>query len=308
MRAPGQGCLRQACGETWPPVRRRSRSKVRSGRGRKRATGDVPTSLPADRDLYVPIGIIVAWDRGYITVLLPSCCCPRCWPSGCGGWSCSASACTSTDPPAAGTLATVSDITNGGSSLEAARRPAVRAGAEDESAWPTQLGQSEPASSAAGPSGTTRPRPAKGKLFARERVDLLADAGSFTEDGAFANVLADGLPADGVITGTRPWTAGRSALMANDSDRQGGLLGRPHRRRRSSGSSRGPTPTAPHGLPGRLGRGADHRPGADVPRPARRGQDLPHPGPGLRARSRRCARCSGRRPRAAPTSRPSATS
>jgi len=42
---------------------------------------------------------------------------------------------------------------------------------------------------------------ASGKLFARERIALLVDAGSFTEDGVFANVLADGLPADGVITG-----------------------------------------------------------------------------------------------------------
>ena len=43
---------------------------------------------------------------------------------------------------------------------------------------------------------------ARGKLFARERIKLLTDAGSFTEDGRYANVLADGLPADGVITGT----------------------------------------------------------------------------------------------------------
>ena len=43
---------------------------------------------------------------------------------------------------------------------------------------------------------------AKGKLFARERVRLLVDDGSFVEDGAFANALAPDLPADGVITGT----------------------------------------------------------------------------------------------------------
>jgi len=30
---------------------------------------------------------------------------------------------------------------------------------------------------------------AKGKLFARERIARLTDPGSFTEDGAFANVL-----------------------------------------------------------------------------------------------------------------------
>ena len=42
---------------------------------------------------------------------------------------------------------------------------------------------------------------AKGKLFARERVRLLVDEGSFVEDGGLANVLAGDLPADGVVTG-----------------------------------------------------------------------------------------------------------
>ena len=39
------------------------------------------------------------------------------------------------------------------------------------------------------------------KLTARERLDLLLDKGSFVEDGLFANVLAEELPADGVVTG-----------------------------------------------------------------------------------------------------------
>ena len=43
---------------------------------------------------------------------------------------------------------------------------------------------------------------AKGKLFARERIALLVDEGSFVEDGLYANVVAGDLPADGVITGT----------------------------------------------------------------------------------------------------------
>src|SRR5450631_1740463 len=43
---------------------------------------------------------------------------------------------------------------------------------------------------------------AKGKLFARERVRLLVDEGSFVEDGALANIVAGDLPADGVVTGT----------------------------------------------------------------------------------------------------------
>ena len=66
---------------------------------------------------------------------------------------------------------------------------------------------------------------AKGKLFARERVELLVDAGSFTEDGAFANVLADGLPADGVITGTATVDGRPVALMANDSTVKAGSWG-----------------------------------------------------------------------------------
>jgi acetyl-CoA carboxylase carboxyltransferase component len=66
---------------------------------------------------------------------------------------------------------------------------------------------------------------AKGKLFARQRIELLVDAGSFTEDGAFANVLADGLPADGVITGTAQVGGRTVALMANDSTVKAGSWG-----------------------------------------------------------------------------------
>ncbi len=66
---------------------------------------------------------------------------------------------------------------------------------------------------------------ARGKLFARERIELLADAGSFTEDGVFANVLAEGLPADGVITGTAAIGGRPVALMANDSTVKAGSWG-----------------------------------------------------------------------------------
>jgi acetyl-CoA carboxylase carboxyltransferase component len=66
---------------------------------------------------------------------------------------------------------------------------------------------------------------ARGKLFARERIELLADPGSFTEDGAFANVLADGLPADGVITGTLTIDGRPAALLANDSTVKAGSWG-----------------------------------------------------------------------------------
>ncbi len=66
---------------------------------------------------------------------------------------------------------------------------------------------------------------ARGKLFARDRIALLTDEGSFTEDGAFANVLADGLPADGVITGTATVDKRPVALMANDSTVKAGSWG-----------------------------------------------------------------------------------
>lgn len=47
----------------------------------------------------------------------------------------------------------------------------------------------------------------QGKLTARERIALLVDEGSFIEDGVLANNLAQGLPADGVVTGrVTPWS------------------------------------------------------------------------------------------------------
>ena len=64
-----------------------------------------------------------------------------------------------------------------------------------------------------------------GKLFARERIALLIDEGSFAEDGRYANVLADGLPADGVVTGTATIGGRPVALMANDSTVKAGSWG-----------------------------------------------------------------------------------
>ncbi|HEX8344918.1 MAG TPA: acyl-CoA carboxylase subunit beta [Actinoplanes sp.] len=66
---------------------------------------------------------------------------------------------------------------------------------------------------------------AKGKLFARERVALLVDDGSFVEDGLYANSLAEGLPADGVITGAARIDGREVCLMANDSTVKAGSWG-----------------------------------------------------------------------------------
>ena len=66
---------------------------------------------------------------------------------------------------------------------------------------------------------------AKGKMFARDRIAHLVDDGSFVEDGQFANALADGLPADGVITGTGTVNGRPIAVMANDSTVKAGSWG-----------------------------------------------------------------------------------
>ena len=65
----------------------------------------------------------------------------------------------------------------------------------------------------------------RGKMFARDRVESLVDAGSFAEDGMFANVLANGLPADGVVTGTATIDGRPVCLMANDSTVKAGSWG-----------------------------------------------------------------------------------
>ena len=122
---------------------------------------------------------------------------------------------------------------------------------------------------------------AQGKLFARERIELLVDAGSFTEDGAFANVLASGLPADGVITGTATIDGRPVALMANDSTVKAGSWGA----RTVEKIIRMIEQAYGAGLPmiylvdSAGARITDQV--RDVPRPARRGQDLPHAGPGV---------------------------
>ena len=66
---------------------------------------------------------------------------------------------------------------------------------------------------------------AAGKLYVRERIAYLFDEGSFVEDGQLANALADGLPADGVVTG-RGLVQGRPALVvANDPGVKAGSWG-----------------------------------------------------------------------------------
>ena len=66
---------------------------------------------------------------------------------------------------------------------------------------------------------------ARGKMFARDRIALLVDEGSLTEDGRYANAAAGDLPADGVVTGTATIDDRPIALMANDSTVKAGSWG-----------------------------------------------------------------------------------
>ncbi|WP_100331003.1 acyl-CoA carboxylase subunit beta [Bacillus xiapuensis] len=66
----------------------------------------------------------------------------------------------------------------------------------------------------------------QGKLFVRERLRLLFDDDLQVEDGLFANVLADGLPADGVVTGMGKINGQTVCVMANDSTVKAGSWGK----------------------------------------------------------------------------------
>jgi acetyl-CoA carboxylase carboxyltransferase component len=63
------------------------------------------------------------------------------------------------------------------------------------------------------------------KLTARERLAILLDEGSFIEDGLFANVIAEDLPADGVVTGLGTIEGRQVAVMANDPTVKAGSWG-----------------------------------------------------------------------------------
>src|ERR671933_1005402 len=65
----------------------------------------------------------------------------------------------------------------------------------------------------------------QGKLPVRERVARLLDDGSFVEDALLANWEADGLGADGVVTGLGTIGGRTVALMANDPTVKAGSWG-----------------------------------------------------------------------------------
>lgn len=63
------------------------------------------------------------------------------------------------------------------------------------------------------------------KLPVRQRLELLLDPDSFVEDGLYANVLAEDLPADGVVTGVGRIGGRPVCVMANDPTVKAGSWG-----------------------------------------------------------------------------------
>src|SRR5699024_4608043 len=63
------------------------------------------------------------------------------------------------------------------------------------------------------------------KLYVRDRIALLVDEGSFVEDGRYANALAEGLPADGVVTGRGLVDERPVVIIANDPTVKAGSWG-----------------------------------------------------------------------------------
>src|SRR5690606_30834397 len=57
---------------------------------------------------------------------------------------------------------------------------------------------------------------AQNRLFVRDRLALLLDAGSFVEHGLLANNRAEDLPADGVVTGVGRIEGRPVCVVAND--------------------------------------------------------------------------------------------
>lgn len=66
----------------------------------------------------------------------------------------------------------------------------------------------------------------KGKLFVRERLNLLFDEGLDVEDAFFANCMDDELPSDGVVTGIGEIDGQKVCVLANDSTVKAGSWGK----------------------------------------------------------------------------------
>jgi propionyl-CoA carboxylase beta subunit len=89
----------------------------------------------------------------------------------------------------------------------------------------TPFGEALERALAGGPEKYRERLPDQGKLPVRERVARLVDPESFAEEALLANWDADGLGADGVVTGMALVGARRVALMANDPTVKAGSWG-----------------------------------------------------------------------------------
>src|SRR4051794_41355814 len=88
----------------------------------------------------------------------------------------------------------------------------------------------------------------QGKLPVRERVTRLLDEGSFTEDALLANWEADGLGADGVVTGLGTIGGRTPAPVGHDPTGKAGALGPQNRRKKPPHPGGAPAPPGPGGF------------------------------------------------------------
>lgn len=82
------------------------------------------------------------------------------------------------------------------------------------------------AASAAPPEKAAAKLERQHKLYVRDRIALLLDEGSFVEDGRYANAMAHGLPADGVVTGRGTIDDRPVIVIANDPTVKAGSWGK----------------------------------------------------------------------------------
>jgi acetyl-CoA carboxylase carboxyltransferase component len=98
-------------------------------------------------------------------------------------------------------------------------------GREAKEAGGTRFVRAVEAALAGGPERHHRKTAEQGKLGVRERVERLVDPESFTEEGLLANWDAEGLGADGVVTGLALIGGRKVCLMANDPTVKAGSWG-----------------------------------------------------------------------------------
>ncbi len=94
-----------------------------------------------------------------------------------------------------------------------------------ETRSPTDFERALERALAGGPERHHQKTAEQGKLGVRERLERLLDADSFAEEGLLANWEADGLGADGVVTGMARIGGRKVCLMANDPTVKAGSWG-----------------------------------------------------------------------------------